>query len=247
MRTCYCGKVNESLVDKEVTLYGWVHRCRDHGGLIFIDLRDREGMVQVVVDPSKEGLSLAEKLHNEDVISVKGMVLLRPDSMINKEIYSGKVEVQCSFLEVLNKSVAIPFQIDEYQKISEDVRLKYRYLDLRRFEMTSKMMFRAKAAREIRSYLDLNGFIEIETPILTKTTPEGARDFLVPSRKYIGSCYALPQSPQIFKQLLMMSGMDRYYQIVQHQMDHFHKIEDCQLPLLLLLEISLYQLSRGIF
>ena len=216
MRTHYCGEVNESLLDEEVELCGWAHSCRDHGGLIFIDLRDRAGVVQVVVRPEHEcAFALAEKLHNEDVIKITGKVMPRPDNMINEDLPSGKVEVVCGHLEVLGHAKPLPFQLDDYQKVSEEIRLKYRYLDLRRPEMAERIMFRAKVAKEIRHYLDKHGFIEIETPMLTKATPEGARDFLVPSRFYEGTFYALPQSPQVFKQMFMIAGMDRYYQIVR--------------------------------
>lgn len=216
MRTHYCGQINESLLDEDVELYGWVHRCRNHGGLIFIDLRDREGIVQIVVDPKRvEAFSCAEQLHGEDVIKTKGGIRPRPKGTINQDLPSGKVEVECISLEILSKSQALPIRIDKYQKLSEELRLKYRYLDLRRNEMTQRLMFRAKAAQTIRHFLDQHGFIEIETPMLTRTTPEGARDYVVPSRNYLGSFYALPQSPQIFKQLLMIAGLDRYYQIVR--------------------------------
>jgi len=216
MRTHYCGQINESLLDEDVELYGWVHRCRNHGGLIFIDLRDREGIVQIVVDPKRvEAFSCAEQLHGEDVIKTKGGIRPRPKGTVNYDLPSGKVEVECINLEILSPSQALPIRIDKYQSLSEELRLKYRYLDLRRHEMTQRLMFRAKAARTIHNFLDQHGFIEIETPMLTRTTPEGARDFVVPSRNYSGLFFALPQSPQIFKQLLMMAGLDRYYQIVR--------------------------------
>jgi aspartyl-tRNA synthetase len=215
MRTHYCGQINESLLDEDVELYGWVHRCRNHGGLIFIDLRDREGIVQIVVNPKHvEAFSCAEQLHSEDVIRTNGRIRPRPKGTVNYDLPSGKVEVECINLEVLSQSQALPIRIDKYQRLSEELRLKYRYLDLRRHEMTQRLMFRAKAAQTIRNFLDQRGFIEIETPMLTRTTPEGARDFVVPSRNS-GLFYALPQSPQIFKQLLMMAGLDRYYQIVR--------------------------------
>ncbi|KPJ68069.1 MAG: aspartyl-tRNA synthetase [Coxiella sp. DG_40] len=216
MRTHYCGQINESLLDESVELYGWVHRCRNHGGLIFIDLRDREGIVQIVVDPKRvEAFSCAEQLHSEDVIKTKGRIRPRPKGTINQDLSSGKVEMECTNLEILSQSQTLPIRIDKYQKLSEELRLKYRYLDLRRSDMTQRIVFRAKAAQTIRSFLDKHGFIEIETPMLTRTTPEGARDYVVPSRIYSGLFYALPQSPQIFKQLLMIAGLDRYYQIVR--------------------------------
>jgi aspartyl-tRNA synthetase len=213
MRTHYCGEINESLLDEDVTLYGWVHRCRDHGGLMFIDLRDRKGLVQVVADPGK--IAGVSELHAEDVIKVKGKVTPRPKEMINKSLPTGKVEIPCVSLEVISQSQVPPIRVDEYQPVSEELRLKYRYLDLRRPEMAEKIIFRSKAAGIIRHFLDKHEFVEIETPVLTKTTPEGARDYLVPSRNFKGCFYALPQSPQLFKQLLMIAGMDRYYQIVR--------------------------------
>lgn len=219
MRTHYCGEVNESLTDQEVTLCGWVHRCRNLGGLIFIDLRDRKGLVQIVVNPQKtEVFRLAETLHSEDVIMVKGKTQPRPNNMVNPEMPTGRIEVLTETLQILNKSDVLPFPIAEDTKIgsvNDDLRLKYRYLDLRRPSMTNNLLLRHKIAQTLRNFLDENGFIEIETPFLTKATPEGARDYLVPSRVHNGEFYALPQSPQIFKQLLMMSGFDRYYQIVR--------------------------------
>ncbi len=217
MRTHYAGLVNETLVDQTVTLSGWVHRRRDHGGVIFIDLRDREGIVQVVVDPEIINADLfkeAERIRNEFVIQVEGKVRLRPEDMINKELASGKIEVVCTGLTILNRAEPLPFQIDD-KMTSEEVRLKYRYLDLRSPSMQKRMMLRSKVTRAIRNYMDNAGFLDIETPFLTKATPEGARDYLVPSRTYPGEFFALPQSPQLFKQLLMMSGFDRYYQIVR--------------------------------
>ena len=215
MRSHYCGHVDEALVDQEVTLCGWVNRRRDHGGVIFIDLRDREGMVQVVFDPDRaEVFATAERARSEYVLKVHGKVRKRTENTINPNIKSGRIEVLGLELEVLNKSDPLPFQIDE-TNLNEDVRLKYRYLDLRREEMQMRLMLRAKVARFLRRYLDDKGFIDIETPMLTKTTPEGARDYLVPSRTHPGEFFALPQSPQLFKQLLMMSGFDRYYQIVR--------------------------------
>ena len=213
MRTHYCGEINESLLDEDVTLYGWVHRCRDHGGLMFIDLRDRKGLVQVVADPKK--IAVVALLHVEDVVKIIGKVTPRPEDMINEALASGKVEIKCVDLEVISQSQVPPIRVDEYQPVSEELRLKYRYLDLRRPEMAEKLVFRSKAAGIIRHFLDKHEFIEIETPVLTKTTPEGARDYLVPSRNFKGCFYALPQSPQVFKQLLMIAGLDRYYQIVR--------------------------------
>jgi aspartyl-tRNA synthetase len=215
MRSHYCGQVDEKLVDQEVVLCGWVNRRRDHGGVIFVDLRDREGMVQVVFDPDRaEVFANAERVRSEYVLKVKGRVRLRTENTINPNIKSGRIEVLGLDLTVLNKSEPLPFQIDD-TNLNEDVRLKYRYLDLRREEMQQRLMLRAKVARFLRGYLDNHGFIDIETPMLTKTTPEGARDYLVPSRTHPGEFFALPQSPQLFKQLLMMSGFDRYYQIVR--------------------------------
>lgn len=216
MRTHYCGQINASLFDEDVELYGWVHRRRDHGGLIFIDLRDREGIVQLVVNPENQHIfSLAEKLHNEDVIKIKGKVKPRPKDMVNKEIATGGTEIDCHFIEILSRAKMLPFQVNEYREASDEIRLKYRYLDLRRPIMAKNIMFRSQAAQVLRHYLDKHGFVEVETPLLTKTTPEGARDYLVPSRNNPGCFYALPQSPQIFKQLLMIGGIDRYYQIVR--------------------------------
>jgi aspartyl-tRNA synthetase len=216
MRTHYCGEINTSLLDQTITLCGWVHRHRNLGGLIFIDLRDREGLVQVIADPKNSLVfSLAEKLHNEDVICIKGNVRMRPEGMINKDMPTGQIEIDCSHLEIINQAEPLPLQVAEQQNVGEEQRLKYRYLDLRRPEMAKRLIFRAKVAQTLRHYLDKNGFIEVETPILTKSTPEGARDYLVPSRNFPGEFYALPQSPQLFKQLLMVGGMDRYYQIAR--------------------------------
>lgn len=215
-RTLYCGQVNETLLGQTITLMGWVHHRRDHGGVIFVDLRDREGLVQVVFNPEqKEIFKLAEKVRNEYVIQVVGKVRPRPEGTINKNLASGKVEVEGLELIILNESEPLPFSIDEYAQVSEEVRLRYRYLDLRRSEMQYRFILRAKAANIIRNFMNDHGFLDIETPMLTKATPEGARDYLVPSRTYPGEFFALPQSPQLFKQLLMMSGFDRYYQIVR--------------------------------
>ncbi len=214
MRTHYCGNVSEKLAGEQITVAGWVHRRRDHGGVIFVDLRDREGLLQVVFDPDRpEVFREAERLRNEFVISVKGRVRERPAGTVNPNLPSGRVELLAAALDVLNRSEPLPFQLDE--QVSEEVRLKYRYLDLRREEMSTRLKLRHRITRAMRAYLDANGFIDIETPMLTKATPEGARDYLVPSRTHPGKFFALPQSPQLFKQLLMMSGFDRYYQIVR--------------------------------
>ncbi len=214
MRTHYCGNVDENLASQEVTVAGWVHRRRDHGGVIFVDLRDREGLLQVVFDPDlKDVFSDAERLRGEFVIQVKGKVRARPAGTANANLRSGQVEVLARELTVLNRSEPLPFQLDEH--VSEEVRLKYRYLDLRREVMIKRLRQRHHITRAMRGYLDGNGFVDLETPMLGKSTPEGARDYLVPSRTHAGSFFALPQSPQIFKQLLMIAGFDRYYQIVR--------------------------------
>jgi aspartyl-tRNA synthetase len=216
MRSHYCGQLRASDVDQQITLCGWVHRRRDHGGVIFLDLRDREGIVQVVFDPDREdSFALADACRNEFVVKVKGLVRARPVGTDNPEMPTGAVEVLGQELEILNKSETPPFQLDENQSVGEDVRLKYRYVDLRRPEMAAKLKLRSKVSTFIRNFLDQNGFLDIETPILTRATPEGARDYLVPSRTHEGHFFALPQSPQLFKQLLMVSGMDRYYQIAK--------------------------------
>ena len=215
MRSLYCGEVNESLLDQEVTLAGWVNRRRDHGGVIFIDLRDREGLVQVVFDPDREAtFATAERVRNEYVLQVKGKVRRRPAGTENPELATGQVEVLGHELTILNASETPPFQLDD-DGVSEEHRLRYRYLDLRRPLMQQRLRLRSRVNRFLRNCLDDQGFLEVETPILTKATPEGARDYLVPSRTHPGSFFALPQSPQLFKQLLMMSGLDRYYQIVR--------------------------------
>jgi aspartyl-tRNA synthetase len=215
MRSHYCGQINEELIDQEVTLCGWVNRRRDHGGVIFIDLRDREGLVQVVFDPDREQtFETAERARNEYVLQVKGRVRARDASTINEKLATGRVEVLGLELVVLNTAETPPFQLDE-EDVGDDLRLRYRYIDLRRDEMQYRMRLRNQVTRYLRHYLDSHGFWEIETPMLTKATPEGARDYLVPSRTHSGQFFALPQSPQLFKQLLMMSGMDRYYQIVR--------------------------------
>jgi aspartyl-tRNA synthetase len=216
MRSHYCGEVTTKLLDKDIMLAGWVHRRRDHGGVIFLDLRDREGIVQVVVNPAHvEAFKSAETIRNEYVIQVKGRVHRRPEGTINSDLITGEVEVEGLELTILNRSEPTPFPIDEYHEVGEETRLHYRYLDLRRPEMLYRMKFRALITRYLRRFLDDHGFLDIETPFLTKATPEGARDYLVPSRTKPGSFFALPQSPQQFKQLLMMAGMDRYYQIVR--------------------------------
>jgi aspartyl-tRNA synthetase len=214
MRSLYCGEVNESHIGQEVTLCGWVNRRRDLGAVIFLDLRDREGLVQVVYDPDlPEVLAKANTLRNEFCVQLKGKVRARPEGQINKDMKTGAIEVLGLELTILNKSAPLP--LDSNQVNSEEQRLKYRYLDLRRVEMTERMRFRAKVTSKVRSSLESLGFLDIETPILTAATPEGARDYLVPSRTHKGKFFALPQSPQLFKQLLMMSGMERYYQIVK--------------------------------
>jgi aspartyl-tRNA synthetase len=215
MRSHYCGLVTEALIGQTVTLCGWVNRRRDHGGVIFIDLRDREGQCQVVCDPDRpEMFRTAEDLRNEFCIQIKGLVRARPEGTVNDNLKSGKIEILCHELVVLNASVTPPFQIDD-ENLSETTRLTHRVLDLRRPYMQRNLMLRYKVAMEVRKYLDENGFIDIETPMLTKSTPEGARDYLVPSRVHDGQFFALPQSPQLFKQLLMVAGYDRYYQITK--------------------------------
>ncbi len=215
MRTTYCGLVSETLMGQTVTLMGWAHRRRDHGGVIFIDLRDREGIVQVVCDPDRaEMFKVAEEVRNEFCLKITGKVRARPEGTANTNITSGKIEVLCLEIEVLNPSITPPFQIDD-ENLSETTRLTHRVLDLRRPPMQRNMMLRYRVAMEVRKFLDVNGFIDIETPMLTKSTPEGARDYLVPSRVHDGMFFALPQSPQLFKQLLMVAGFDRYYQITK--------------------------------
>jgi aspartyl-tRNA synthetase len=214
-RTDYCGRIDRRFLAQTVTLMGWVHRRRDHGGIIFIDLRDREGLVQVVCDPDRETtFATAENLRNEFVISVTGIVRRRPSGTINPNLVSGEIEVLAHDLSILNAALTPPFQLDD-ENLSETVRLEHRVLDLRRPQMQKNMMLRYRASMSARKYLDAAGFIDIETPVLYKSTPEGAREFLVPSRIHHGQFYALPQSPQLFKQLLMMAGFDRYYQIVK--------------------------------
>ena len=216
MRSHYCGHLNESHIDQTVTLCGWVHRRRDHGGVIFLDLRDREGIAQVVVDPdTEEAFARADRVRSEFVIRLTGRVRHRPEGTTNPEMPTGMIEVLGKELEILNASETPPFQLDEHTNVGEDVRLKYRYMDLRRPEIQQRLAFCSKVTTAIRNFLDQQGFLDVETPILTKATPEGARDYLVPSRTHPGSFFALPQSPQLFKQLLMVSGMDRYYQIAK--------------------------------
>ena len=217
-RTTYCGLVTEEFLNEKVTLKGWVHNRRDLGGLIFVDLRDREGIVQIVFNPdfSEEALQVAETVRSEYVVEVEGVVTKRDAETINPKIKTGQVEVQVSNIEIINKSETPPFSINEENvNVDENIRLKYRYLDLRRQELAQTFKMRHQTTRSIRQYLDNNGFFDIETPVLTKSTPEGARDYLVPSRVHEGEFYALPQSPQLFKQLLMISGFDKYYQIVK--------------------------------
>jgi aspartyl-tRNA synthetase len=215
VRTHFCGELNKSFLEKEVVLCGWVNRRRDHGGVIFLDLRDKIGLTQIVINPeTKETFNLAESIRNEFVLKVKGRVIARDSEMINQKIDTGDIEVLASEIEILNTSKPIPFQLDS-EDTSEEVRLKYRYLDLRRDEMQENLRVRYKVTKYIRDFMDKNDFIDIETPFLTRATPEGARDYLVPSRTHEGSFFALPQSPQLFKQLLMISGFDRYYQIVK--------------------------------
>jgi len=214
MRTHYCGQVNESLIGASVSVAGWVHRRRDHGGVIFVDLRDREGLVQIVCNPDANTVfAVAEKLRHEFVVRVTGTVRERPVGTVNAALATGRIEIVATAIEVLNRADPLPFQLDE--TVSEEVRLRYRYLDLRREIMSQRLRQRHAITRAMREYLDGHGFVDIETPMLTKATPEGARDYLVPSRTHPGKFFALPQSPQIFKQLLMISGFERYYQIVR--------------------------------
>ena len=214
MRSHYCGEVDEQLIDQQLTVCGWVHRRRDHGGVIFVDLRDREGLLQVVFDPdTPEIFAEAERIRSEYVLKVTGRLRSRPEGGTNPKLRSGKVELLAKDLEILNRAETPPFHLDE--EVSEETRLKYRYIDLRREQVQSKIRLRHQVTQALRSYLDSNGFVDIETPMLTRATPEGARDYLVPSRTHQNKFFALPQSPQIFKQLLMMSGFDRYYQIAR--------------------------------
>ncbi len=216
MRTHYCGTITSELTGEQVELTGWVHRRRDHGGVIFLDVRDRTGIVQVVYDPDTEGpFATAESVRNEFVLHVKGKVRPRPEGTVNPDMTTGEVEVLGLELEILNAAATPPFQLDEHSEAGEDVRLRYRYLDLRRPEMQQRLQTRARITSIVRSYLEEQGYWEVETPTLSRTTPEGARDYLVPSRTHPGQFFALPQSPQIYKQLLMMSGFDKYYQIAR--------------------------------
>lgn len=223
MRSHYCGQLNESLEGQEVTLCGWVHRRRDHGGVIFLDIRDREGLAQVVFDPDRaETFATADRVRSEYVVKITGKVRLRPAGAGNANMASGMIEVLGYELEVLNEAETPPFPLNEYSDVGEETRLRYRFIDLRRPEMAEKLRLRSRMTTSIRRYLDENGFLDVETPILTRATPEGARDYLVPSRTHPGSFFALPQSPQLFKQLLMVAGFDRYYQIAKCFRD-----EDC--------------------
>ena len=211
-----CGSITNKEIDSQVELSGWIHRRRDHGGVIFFDLRDESGLIQIVYNPSEiDTFSLAEKCRNEFVISIKGLVRARPKGTVNPDLITGDIEVVGTSLEILNTSLPIPFQLDEYASVGEETRLKYRFLDLRREEMQNNLRLRSKTSRVVRNFLDFNKFIEIETPLLTKATPEGARDYLVPSRNHPSSFFALPQSPQLFKQTLMASGFQRYYQFAR--------------------------------
>ncbi|GHE19583.1 aspartate--tRNA ligase [Halomonas urumqiensis] len=216
MRSHYCGQLNETLVDQTVTLCGWVHRRRDHGGVIFLDLRDRDGIAQVVVDPdTAEAFANADRARSEYVLRISGRVRLRPEGTQNANMPTGMIEVLAKEVEVLNTAATPPFQLDEHGKVGEEVRLKHRYIDLRRPEMIEKLRLRSRISHSVRAFLEGQGFLDIETPILTRATPEGARDYLVPSRTHAGNFFALPQSPQLFKQLLMVAGFDRYYQIAK--------------------------------
>ena len=216
MRSHYCGDVNESLIEQTVKVAGWMHRRRDHGGVIFIDLRDREGLVQIVCNPEDaESFAVAEKVRSEYVLQIEGVVNPRPVGSENTDLKSGKIEIIAKRVTILNSSETPPFPLTEQAEVNEDIRLRHRYIDLRRPEMLQKLRFRSQIIRQLRQYLDNHGFMDIETPILTKATPEGARDYLVPSRTHPGDFFALPQSPQLFKQLLMVAGMDRYYQVVR--------------------------------
>ncbi len=216
MRSHYCGALSTASIDETVTLCGWVDRRRDHGGVIFLDLRDREGIVQVVFDPdTEEYFKRADSVRSEFVLKVTGRVRARSDATVNAAMATGEIEVLGKELDILNAAATPPFQLDEYTHVGEDVRLQYRYMDLRRREMQDRLMLRSKITSAVRNFLDAEGFLDIETPILTRATPEGARDYLVPSRTHPGQFFALPQSPQLFKQLLMVSGFDRYYQIAK--------------------------------
>ncbi|MGP8289057.1 aspartate--tRNA ligase [Vreelandella zhanjiangensis] len=216
MRSHYCGQLNETLVDQTVTVCGWVHRRRDHGGVIFLDMRDRDGIAQFVVDPdTAEAFATADRARGEYVLRITGRVRLRPEGTQNPNMPTGMIEVLAKDVEVLNTAATPPFQLDEHGKVGEEVRLKHRYIDLRRPDMIEKLRLRSRISHNVRAFLENQGFLDIETPILTRATPEGARDYLVPSRTHAGSFFALPQSPQLFKQLLMVAGFDRYYQIAK--------------------------------
>lgn len=216
MRSHYCGDLRKEHIGEDITLTGWIHRRRDHGGVIFLDLRDREGLTQVVFDPDREeSFALANSCRNEFVVEIKGTVRHRPEGTVNSDMPTGEIEVLGKEMIILNKSETPPFQLDEHQQVGEDVRLRHRFIDLRRPEMQEKLRFRSKVSNSIRNFLDDHGFLDIETPILNRATPEGARDYLVPSRVHEGHFFALPQSPQLFKQLLMVAGFDRYYQIAK--------------------------------
>ena len=215
-RTHKCNEVTKDLIGKEISVTGWIRRRRDHGGVIFFDVRDESGLVQVVYNPELEEIfSLAESCRNEFVIYSKGKVRERPEGTVNKNLISGEVEIEAAELTILNTSLPLPFQLDEYSSVGEETRLKFRFLDLRRDEMQSNLRLRAKVSQVLREFLNHNDFIEIDTPLLTKATPEGARDYVVPSRTFPGSFFALPQSPQLFKQTLMASGFERYYQFAK--------------------------------
>ncbi|MGV3592582.1 MAG: aspartate--tRNA ligase [Gammaproteobacteria bacterium] len=216
MRTHYCGALNTAHIGQTVVLCGWVHRRRDHGGVIFLDLRDREGLAQIVVDPdTAESFARAEQVRSEYVLKITGLVRARPSGTENADMPSGKIELLCKDLEILNVAETPPFQLDEHASVGEDVRLRNRFVDLRRPEMMNRLILRSQVTNTVRNYLDANGFLDVETPILGRATPEGARDYLVPSRTHPGKFFALPQSPQLYKQLLMVAGMDRYYQIAK--------------------------------
>ena len=216
MRSHYCGQLNETLVDQTVTVCGWVHRRRDHGGVIFLDMRDRDGIAQFVVDPdTAEAFANADRARSEYVLRITGRVRLRPEGTQNPNMPTGMIEVLAKEVEVLNSAATPPFQLDEHGKVGEEVRLKHRYIDLRRPDMIEKLRLRSRISHNVRAYLENQGFLDIETPVLTRATPEGARDYLVPSRTHAGSFFALPQSPQLFKQLLMVAGFARYYQIAK--------------------------------
>lgn len=216
MRTHYCGELRSEHIDQEVTLCGWVHRRRDHGGVIFLDMRDREGTLQVVFDPDRaESFATADRVRSEFVLQIRGRVRARPEGTVNADLPTGSIEVLGLEITVLNAATTPVFPLDQYAEVGEDVRLRYRYLDLRRPEMQQRLRLRSQVAHALRQFMDAQGFLEIETPILTRATPEGARDYLVPSRTHPGQFFALPQSPQLFKQLLMVAGMDRYYQIAR--------------------------------